>query len=109
MSSYTLIPGEVGVQVAAGAGASDARALAGGSPQENAEVTRAIFAGEPGERAELASINAGAAIYAAGAVESIADGVAAAREALAGGQAAEVLERFVQASNRHASVEAAAR
>ncbi len=104
LSSYTLTPQEVGVTsspVAAGG-----QSLAGGSPQENAEITRAIFAGQAGERTELASINAGAAIYAAGGADSIADGVAAAREALSSGRAASALERFVQASRMHASAEA---
>jgi anthranilate phosphoribosyltransferase len=71
-------------------------------------VTRSILRGEPGPRSELAAINAGAAIYAAGRAGSIAEGVLAAREALAGGAAAEALERFVQASTRHAPVRAAA-
>jgi anthranilate phosphoribosyltransferase len=124
---YTLAPGDVGVRStitadrgAVGHGttamdhgtaddgatdhsAADAgRALAGGSPQENAEITRAILAGEAGPRTELAVINAGAAIYAAGGAESIADGVTAAREALASGRASAALERFVQASHAHA-------
>ncbi len=104
LRSYTLTPEEVGVT--SSPVAPDGQSLAGGSPQENAEITRAIFAGEAGERTELASINAGAAIYAAGGADSIADGVAAAREALSSGQAASALERFVQASRMHAPAEA---
>ncbi len=88
---------------------TDARALAGGSPQENADVVHAIFAGAEGPRSELATINAGAAIYTAGGAESISEGVARAREALASGAAASALERFVQASARHAPAQAAAR
>ncbi len=106
MTRYTLVPGDVGVE--SSDAAADGEALAGASPRENADVTRAIFAGELGARSELAAINAGAAIYTAGVAESIADGVAAAREALASGQAAEALERFVQASARHAPAEAVA-
>jgi anthranilate phosphoribosyltransferase len=64
--------------------------------------------GEPGPRSDLAAINAGAAIYAAGGADSIAEGVVAAREALIDGQAADALERFVQASARHAPAQAAA-
>jgi anthranilate phosphoribosyltransferase len=82
--------------------------LQGGSPEENAEVTRSIFRGEPGPHSDLAAINAGAAIYAAGSAGSIAEGVVAAREALVGGQAADALERFVQASARHAPERAGA-
>ena len=54
----------------------------------------------------LALINAGAAIYAAGRAETIAQGVQAARAALADGSAADALERYVAASRRHAPVQA---
>lgn len=95
---YTLSPADVGIaQVDHGD-----PALAGGSPAENAAVTRAVFAGEKGARADLVAINAGAAIYAAGAASSIANGVEAARETLASGKAAETLERYLSASHRHA-------
>jgi anthranilate phosphoribosyltransferase len=107
LTRYTLAPGDVGVESLDGAAAG--RALAGGSPRENADVTRAILAGESGARGELAAINAGAAIYAAGGAESIADGVAAARAAVQSGDAAAALERFVRASARHAPAEAVAR
>ncbi len=109
LTRYTLAPGDVGVESYEAAG--DGQALAGGSPRENAAITRAIFAGESGAVTELAVINAGAAIYTAGGAESIADGVTAAREALVGGQASAALERFIQASHAHAPApaEAAAR
>jgi anthranilate phosphoribosyltransferase len=100
---FALTPEEVGVS---GAGA---QALAGGSPRENAKVVHAIFAGDQGPPSELATINAGAAIYAAGGAESISEGVARAREALASGAAATTLECFVQASARHAPAQAVTR
>jgi anthranilate phosphoribosyltransferase len=81
--------------------------LAGGTPEENAAVTRAVFAGEAGPCADLALVNAGAAIYAAGAVASIAEGVDAARAALADGSAAHALQSYVEASLRYAPAEAA--
>jgi anthranilate phosphoribosyltransferase len=81
--------------------------LAGGTPQENAAVTRAILDGESGPRTDLALINAGAAIYAAGAVASIAEGVEAARAALADGSAAHALQSYVEATLRYAPAEAA--
>ncbi len=87
---------------------SDAE-LAGGTPQENAAVTLAILGGEPGPRTELATINAGAAIYTAGVAPTIADGVALARETLASGRAQAALERFLEASRRNAPAQAAAR
>jgi len=105
LTRYTLTPGDVGVEPTDPA-SEQAALLAGGSPRENAQMTRAIFSGEPGPRSDLATINAGAAIYAAGAADSIAEGVLAAREALAGGRAADALERFVRASARHAPEQA---
>jgi anthranilate phosphoribosyltransferase len=98
---YVLTPEEVGIAPGEGDGA---RAPAGGTPQENAQVTLAILgaAGETAPGRSLALINAGAAIYAAGAVDSIAEGVRSAREALADGRAAAALERYVQASRAHA-------
>ena len=98
--SYVLDPADVGIEALDGA---RGEGPPGGTPQENAAVTRAILeAGAgvsprpPGE--QLALINAGAAIYAAGRAETIGEGVQAAREALATGSAANALDRYVQAS-----------
>jgi anthranilate phosphoribosyltransferase len=107
LTRYTLVPGEVGVKLAEGT--FDGEAIAGASPEQNAQVTRAILRGEPGPHSELAAINAGAAIYAAGAADSIADGVTSARQAMADGRAEAALERFVQTSARHAPEAAPAR
>jgi anthranilate phosphoribosyltransferase len=102
---YVLTPQQLGIEPDPSAAA--AAGQIGGTPEENAAVTRAIVRGErahadppPGE--SLAVVNAAAAIYAAGRVDSIADGVQAARAALAEGRAASALERYVQASHRHA-------
>jgi anthranilate phosphoribosyltransferase len=107
VSRYTLVPSDVGVELAA-EGAGDARA-GEGSPQENAAVTRAILAGGGGADSDLAVINAGAAIYAAGRAGTIAEGVEAARMALREGRAMKALERYVEASALHAPVAGAPR
>ncbi len=108
LREFTIDPREVGVDATVD---PVANGWMGGTPTENASVTRAIL--EPGRsRADsrpgesLAVINAGAAIYTAGRAESIAEGVQLAREVLADGRAADALERFVQASRRHAPAEA---
>jgi anthranilate phosphoribosyltransferase len=98
LNHYTLVPSALGIELA---DPSDPL-LDGGSPQANAQIVRDVFAGEQGARADLVLINAGAAIYAAGAVDSIAVGVEAARATVASGDAAAALERYVQASHRHA-------
>jgi anthranilate phosphoribosyltransferase len=109
LSRYRLSPEEVGVS------SCEDRQFehdcAGGSPEQNAAVTRAILSGESdaaGRPAatELAVINAGAAIYAAGAAASIAAGVEAARAALGDGCAAAALQRYVRASLAKAPAEA---
>jgi anthranilate phosphoribosyltransferase len=110
ITRYTLAPGDVGIEVAAGPAFE--RECGGGSPQENAAVTRAILKGggpnaQRPASADLATINAGAAIYAAGRADTIAAGVEAARAALADGSAAGALERYLEASRSYAPAEAA--
>ncbi|HET9074251.1 MAG TPA: anthranilate phosphoribosyltransferase [Solirubrobacteraceae bacterium] len=70
----------------------------GGDPTENAEITRAIFAGETGAARDLALLNAGAAIYTAGGADTLTDGVRLAAEAVDSGAAARTLERFIAAT-----------
>jgi len=105
LHSYTLDPQQVGVSPDGG------EDLAGGTPQENARLARAIITGErpngrPPAGEALAAINAGAAIYAAGAVATIAEGVEAAREAIADGRAEAALEGYLAASLANAPLQA---
>jgi anthranilate phosphoribosyltransferase len=101
ITRYTLAPGDVGIELASTEVFE--RDSAGGTPEQNAVVTRAVLRGETqGEGSttslDLAVINAGAAIYVADRADTIADGVEAARVAIADGSAADALERYVQAS-----------
>jgi len=91
--AYTIVPGDLGIEEA-----SDA-VPAGGTPEHNAGLTRAVLAGEPGPARQLALINAGAAIYAAGAAATLLAGVELARSAVDDGRAERALERFVAASH----------
>jgi len=95
---YTVTPEDVGLPTAS---FDD---VAGGSPAENAATTRAILAGDAGPRRDLAVLNAGAAIYAAGRAGSIAEGVEAAREAIDSGAAAGTLDHYVRLSEELASI-----
>jgi anthranilate phosphoribosyltransferase len=70
--------------------------IAGGSPVENAATVRRVFEGEAGPARDVVALNGGAAIYAAGAAEDLASGVAKAQESLDSGAAAGVLERLVK-------------
>ena len=73
--------------------------LRGGTPQENAAITRAILRGERGHKRNAVFLNAGAALYIGGRADTMKDGVALAGELIDSGKAAAVLERLVAVSN----------
>ena len=75
-----------------------AEALRGGDAAENAAISRAVLEGETGPRRDISCLNAAAALWAAGAVEGIDAGLAAARESLDTGAARGKLEALVQAT-----------
>jgi anthranilate phosphoribosyltransferase len=87
--SYTLHPSDVGLPSAR------FEDVAGGTPEDNAAITRAILDGETGPPRDIAVLNAGAAIYAAGRATSIQDGVEAAQTVLDDRRARGTLERYV--------------
>jgi anthranilate phosphoribosyltransferase len=73
--------------------------LAGGSPEENAAVTRRVLAGEHGPARDVALLNAGAAIYTGGGSSDLAQGIASAEAAIDSGSASELLERLIEISS----------
>jgi anthranilate phosphoribosyltransferase len=79
-----------------GLGESALEEFAGGDPEENAATARAILAGEPGPPADIAILNAGAAIYVGGGAGDLPGGVEAAREAIDSGAAADVLRKLIE-------------
>jgi anthranilate phosphoribosyltransferase len=89
---YVVAPEEVGIEPA------PFDAVRGGTPDVNAQTTRAILAGENGARRDIAVLNAGAAIYAGGVADSLAAGVEAAREAIDSGAAQRTLDDYVALS-----------
>ena len=74
--------------------------LKGGTPAENAKITRAVLAGETGHKRNAVLMNAGASLYIAGKAESMADGIKLAAELIDSGKAAQTLEKIVEVSNR---------
>ena len=91
--SYELTPEEIGLQRYS---LSD---LAGGDARENARIAREILAGCNGARTEIVAANAGAALYISGAADSVREGVAMAREAIATGAAMAKLQELVAVTN----------
>ena len=74
--------------------------LKGGTPEENAAITRAILSGEKGHKRDAVLMNAGAALYIGGKADSMKDGVGLAADILDSGKAIDVLEKFIEVSNR---------
>ena len=74
--------------------------LKGGSPEENAKITRAILGGEKGAKRNAVLMNAGASLYIGEKADSIADGIKLAAELIDSGKALAVLDKFVEVSNR---------
>ena len=75
-------------------------ALRGGSPEENARITRDILSGAQGPKRDAVLLNAGAALYIAGKAESMKAGTVLAAELIDSGKAAGTLRRFIELSNR---------
>ncbi len=74
--------------------------IVGGTPEENAQLTRDILSGkEQGTKRNIVLLNAGAAIYVGGGAASIADGVAKAAELIDNGAAYSKMEQYIKASN----------
>lgn len=76
--------------------------LRGGTPQENAQITRAVLGGEKGHKRNAVLMNAGASLYIGGKAESMKDGVALAAELIDSGKALKTLDRFIEISRRGA-------
>jgi anthranilate phosphoribosyltransferase len=71
-------------------------ALAGGAPEENAAITRAVLSGETGPARNVVLLNASAALVAAGRAQDLKEGVDTAAEAVDSGAAAEKLDALVR-------------
>ena len=93
--SYELTPEQFGYK------RCDKSELTGGTPQENAEITRNILSGqEQGAKRQAVCLNAGAALYITGKADTIEAGVRMAEELIDSGAAAQKLEEFIAESLR---------
>jgi len=75
--------------------------LVGGTPEENAQITRDILSGKiQGTKRNAVLLNAGLALYAAQKVQSMQEGVELAAKTIDSGAALKKLEQYVEASNQ---------
>ncbi len=91
--SFTLKPEDLGLT------RHEKSELVGGTPAENAAITRAILSGERGAKRDAVLINAGAALYIGGMADTIADGVKLAGDIIDSGKAKKTLDALIEASN----------
>ena len=74
--------------------------LKGGSPAENAAITRDILNGAKGPKRDAVLMNAGAALYIGGKAPDMQAGIRLAAELIDSGKALATLEKFIEVSNR---------
>ena len=74
--------------------------LVGGTPAENARITRDILSGVKGPKRDAVLMNAGAALLIGGKAETWAEGVRLAGELIDSGAAARTLDALIEVSNR---------
>ena len=93
--SYELTPEQFGYE------RCDKSELTGGTPEENAEITRAILEGrEKGAKRQAVCLNAGAALYITGRTGTIEVGVRLAEKLIDDGAALKKLDEFIAESSR---------
>jgi anthranilate phosphoribosyltransferase len=91
---YMISPEEFGLEL------SEISDIAGGSPQDNARMLKAILSGElKGAKRDIVALNAAAAILVYGAADSWASALAKAEESIDSGAAARKLEELARQSN----------
>lgn len=95
--SYELKPGDLGLRE------RSADELRGGDPAHNAELARAVFAGQPGPVRDIVVANAAAALWVGGLVDELVDGVTLATAAIDDGRAVTTLDRLIEVSNAEAA------
>ncbi|HEY7782416.1 MAG TPA: anthranilate phosphoribosyltransferase [Ktedonobacterales bacterium] len=97
LREYTIAPADVGLAE------RPREEVRGGDAAANAGLLRGILAGKhSGAPADMVALNAAAALYVTGRVDTLADGVGQAQTVLASGRAAATLDALVEASQAQA-------
>ena len=79
--------------------------LKGGTPQQNAQITRDILSGAMGPKRDAVLMNAGAALVIGGKAPDLAQGIRLAAELIDSGAAMRTLEKVIEVSNRPEAAE----
>ena len=97
VNTFYLHPTDVGLPKA------PAGSLQGGDAHQNARIIEAILGGARGPQRDVVLLNAGAALFIAGAAASIDEGILMASRAIDSGDAARTLEKLVSISTAEES------
>lgn len=92
-TSYVIEPDKLGLTMCTKAD------IAGGTPEENAQITRDILNRAKGARTDIVVLNAAAGVYLANEGMKLEEAIGIVRELLESGKAAKKLEEFVKATN----------
>jgi anthranilate phosphoribosyltransferase len=96
ISEYTISPKNFGIKSAS------LDQLKGNTSEENSVIIQNIFNGEKGPQSDVVALNAGAALYVSGLVNSIQHGVEKATIAIEKGNAKSKLDELIDFTNRAA-------
>ena len=91
---YEVHPEDFGLQMLS------LRNIRVGSAEESKAMLLDALENKPGAAREIVCLNAGAALYVANVADSIGDGIARAREAIASGAARAKVDQFVQCTRK---------
>jgi anthranilate phosphoribosyltransferase len=94
LSNYLLDPADFGLTLV------PAKQLAGGTPQDNAAITRDILQGRKGPKRNIVCLNAAPALVAGRTVATLQEGYLLAGQAIDSGAAAEKLARLIVFTNK---------
>ena len=94
ITEYEIHPEDFGLTMAS------SRALKVETPAQSLALMRALLDNEPGPARDIVMLNAGVALYAANVAQTMAEGVALARMALASGRAQAKMSQFVEATRK---------
>ncbi len=94
LSNYLLDPGEFGLVMV------PAKQLIGGTPQENAAMTRDILQGRKGPKRDIVCLNAAPALVAGRKAATLQEGFLLAGQVIDSGAAAEKMARLIACTNK---------
>jgi anthranilate phosphoribosyltransferase len=93
VASYTITPQQFGLND------GDVASLVVANAEQSLQLIDKVFADEPGPARDIVVLNAGAAIYAAGLVDSLAGGIERAAKVIADGRARDTFRSLIDMSN----------